>query len=63
MQSGCLECVWEVYRKDLIEYNRKLALLQGKPPPPPVLDPFEELERKIAQEKEHQQALEKGLTA
>ncbi len=57
-----MECVWEVYRKDLIEYNRKLAEIQGKPPPPPVVDPFEELERRIAQQKEHQQSLEKSLT-
>ena len=60
MQSGCLECVWEVYRRDLADYNTQLAKRQGKPPPKPAADPFADLERKIAQQEKHRQELEAG---
>ncbi|EIE25918.1 hypothetical protein COCSUDRAFT_52618 [Coccomyxa subellipsoidea C-169] len=51
-QNGCQNCVWEVYRRDLAVYNQQLAVQEGRPPPPVVLDPFAELERKIQMEKE-----------
>ena len=60
MQSGCLECVWEVYRKDLADYNTQLAKRQGKPPPKAAADPFADLERKIVQQEKHRQELEAG---
>ena len=53
-QSGCLECVWEVYRRDMQEYSRQLALRRGESPPE-ILDPFEELERKLAKSLAQQQ--------
>jgi hypothetical protein len=59
MQSGCQNCVWEVYRRELAVYNQQLAVQQGRPPPPVVLDPFAELERKIQKEKEEREARQK----
>ena len=52
VQSGCQNCVWEVYRRDLAVYNQQLAVQEGRPPPPVVLSPFAELERKIQMEQE-----------
>lgn len=46
-QRGCQECVWDVYWRDMKAYNEQLALREGKPLP---LDPFEELERRLAGE-------------
>ena len=43
-QSGCVECVWEVYQRELMEYQRSIAKAKGQPPP---VDPFEELERQL----------------
>lgn len=45
MQMGCKECVWDTYWADLKAYDREVALREGKAPP---LDPFEELERRLA---------------
>lgn len=39
--------MWDVYWRDMKAYNEQLALREGKPPP---LDPFEELERRLAGE-------------
>ncbi len=58
LQSGCLNCVWEVYRLELEEYNRELAKRQGKPPPKPAVDPFAELERKVEEQKRQREELE-----
>ncbi|CAL5218663.1 g368 [Coccomyxa viridis] len=57
-QSGCLNCVWEVYRLELEEYNKELAKRQGKPPPKPAVDPFAELERKLDEQKRQREELE-----
>jgi len=37
-QSGCLECVWDVYRRELLEYEKVQAIALGKPEP---VDSFE----------------------
>ena len=58
MQNGCQNCVWEVYRVELGEYNAELARRQGRPPPKPVANPFADLERKIQQQEKARQALE-----
>lgn len=42
---GCKECVWDVYWQDLKAYDAERARREGKAPP---LDPFEELERRLA---------------
>ena len=62
-QSGCAECVWEVYYRERREYERALAEQQqqqkgsatggteepaGASPPPPPLDAFAALEAKVA---------------
>ncbi|CAL8470144.1 g9686 [Coccomyxa elongata] len=60
-QSGCLNCVWEVYRRELAVYNQQLAVQEGRPAPPVVLDPFEELERKIQREKEEREKAERKM--
>ena len=44
LQTGCAECVWDVYQRELLAYNKELARRKGEPPP---LDPFEELERRL----------------
>lgn len=44
-QMGCKECVWDVYWQDLKAYDAERARREGKVPP---LDPFEELERRLA---------------
>lgn len=44
VQSGCVECVWEVYTRELQKYNFKLAKREGHAPP---VDPLEELERRL----------------
>ena len=58
LQSGCLNCVWEIYRLELDEYNRELAKRQGKPPPKAAADPFAELERKLEEQKRQREELE-----
>ena len=60
MQGGCLNCVWEVYRLELSEYNKELAKRQGKPPPKPAVDPFAELERKVEAQKRQREELERS---
>ncbi len=42
-------------------YNQQLAVQQGRPAPPVVLDPFEELERKIQREKEEREKAERTM--
>mmetsp|Transcript_20298 Transcript_20298/g.61160 ORF Transcript_20298/g.61160 Transcript_20298/m.61160 type:complete len:108 (+) Transcript_20298:151-474(+) len=44
-QGGCRECVWDIYWRELKVYEAEKALQEGKAPP---LDPFEELERRLA---------------
>jgi Oxidoreductase-like protein, N-terminal len=44
-QTGCTNCVWEAYWRDLRAYEKELAALRGEQPVP---DPFEELERRLA---------------
>ena len=44
LQSGCVECVWEVYQQELLQYQRALAKAKGQPEPK---DPFEELEQQL----------------
>ena len=61
MQSGCLNCVWEVYREELNEYNRQLPQRQGKPPPKPAVDPFAEFELKLEEQKRHREELESSV--
>ncbi|KAK9794324.1 hypothetical protein WJX73_008933 [Symbiochloris irregularis] len=43
-QTGCKECVWEVYWRELQAYNAELARQKGEAPP---LDPFEEMEKRL----------------
>ena len=43
-QSGCMECVWEVYQKQMLEYQAAKAKAEGKEPP---ADPFAALEAKL----------------
>lgn len=43
-QTGCVECVWDVYQRELHAYNLQQAKLKGEAPP---LDPFEEMERRL----------------
>jgi hypothetical protein len=43
---GCAECVWTVYVERLQQYNAEMAALGGHAPPE---DPFEALERKVAE--------------
>jgi hypothetical protein len=55
-QSGCAECVWEVYYRERREYERAVAETSEKggetasaaASPPPPLDAFAALEAKIA---------------
>ena len=61
VQSGCQNCVWEIYRQELGEYNTELAKRQGKPPPRLVVDPFAELERKLEEQKRHRDNLESSV--
>ena len=42
-------------------YNQQLAVQKGRPAPPIVLDPFEELERKIQKEKEEREKARKNV--
>lgn len=42
---GCAECVWTLYWDDLRSYNEAKASIEGKER---TLDPFEELERRLA---------------
>jgi hypothetical protein len=51
---GCEECVWTTYWKDVGDYNKIVAEITGIEPP---LDPFEELERKLAQKQQQQDAI------
>lgn len=44
LQTGCVECVWDVYQRELHAYNLQQAKLKGEAPP---LDPFEEMERRL----------------
>ena len=44
MQSGCAECVWDIYRRDLLNYEKAQAIATGQPEP---VDPFEEMERRL----------------
>ena len=44
MQTGCVECVWEVYTREMQKYNIELAKRKGEAPP---LDPLEELEKRL----------------
>ena len=53
-----MECVWNVYWRELHEYERALAAWEGRAQPQPVLDPFEELERRLAQQDEQRKASE-----
>ncbi|KAJ1569986.1 hypothetical protein HK096_007221 [Nowakowskiella sp. JEL0078] len=53
-QSGCSNCVWDIYAKDVNEYERKLSLNKHDNKtiiPEPYMDPsiqaFMELERKL----------------
>lgn len=48
---GCEECVWTTYWKDVGDYNKIAAEVTGIEAP---LDPFEELERKLAQKQQQQ---------
>lgn len=43
-QTGCVECVWEVYTRDMQKYNLELAKRRGEPPP---VDPLAELEARL----------------
>ena len=42
---GCAECVWTTYWDDLKAYEAAMAKAKGIEPP---IDPFEELERRLA---------------
>lgn len=53
---GCAECVWTIYWDDLKAYEAAMAKAQGRAPP---LDPFEEMERRLAE----QAAARKGATS
>lgn len=44
-RGGCRECVWDIYFRELQAYEKELARREGRPPP---LDPFEELEKRLA---------------
>jgi Oxidoreductase-like protein, N-terminal len=44
LQSCCPNCVWEVYRQHLLEYNKQQAILRGEPEP---IDPLEALEKRL----------------
>lgn len=70
MQSGCKVCVWDLYRRDLSEYNKRLAEVDpGAEPLAEVqqqqmvmasLDAFEALERRLAQQQRRQQQQQNG---
>ncbi|KAK9822684.1 hypothetical protein WJX81_000366 [Elliptochloris bilobata] len=55
-QNSCVECVWNVYWRELKEYERALAAWEGRTPPAPATDPFEEMERRLEQEDEQRRA-------
>ncbi len=38
--------MWDQYNRELLEYQKQLAVLKGEQAP---VDPFEELERRLAQ--------------
>lgn len=44
VQSGCVECVWDIYRRELLAYEKAVAISKGAPEP---LDPFEAMERRL----------------
>ena len=53
--GGCLECVWEQYRRQLQQYQAQEARKRGEAFVP-VEDPFEAMERQLAeQQKQYQQ--------
>lgn len=44
LQSGCVECVWEVYQRELLAYQKAVARAKGEAEP---MDPFEQLEAQL----------------
>ncbi len=55
-QNSCVECVWNVYWRELHEYERALAAWEGRAPPQAPADPFAEMERRLEQEEEERRA-------
>ena len=39
-----MECVWDIYRRDLLTFEKAQAIAKGEPEP---VDPFEEMERRL----------------
>ena len=44
LQTGCAECVWDIYSRDLLAYKTALAKQKGEAPP---VDAFAEMEKQL----------------
>lgn len=56
VQTGCAECVWTVYQRQLLDYERARARAAGQPEP---VDPFAALEAQLYGSSQDKQAPEK----
>ncbi|KAK9821046.1 hypothetical protein WJX74_005505 [Apatococcus lobatus] len=43
-QTGCVECVWDIYSRDLLAYKTAVAKQKGRAPP---VDAFAEMEKQL----------------
>ena len=59
LAGGCLECVWEQYRRQLQQFQAQEARKRGEAFVP-AEDPFEAMERQLAEQQKQRQQEQLG---